>query len=74
MRYPAEMPLGFQIRVGKQKCGGHNPPPWLKQSSPANGISDMYINVEFKLLIFKDEIVIIDFERRSIQKNAYEIF
>ena len=34
----------------------------------------MYINVEFKLLIFKDEIFIFDFERRSIQKNAYEIF
>ena len=34
----------------------------------------MYINVEFKLLIFKDEIFIFDFERRSIEKNAYEIF
>ena len=28
--YNTEMPLGFQIWVGKQYCGGHNMLPWLE--------------------------------------------
>ena len=26
----SEISLGFQIRVGKQQCFGHNLPPWTK--------------------------------------------
>ena len=46
MRFTLEMPLGFQIQVGKQQRGGHNMPLLVGQSLtelPAH----LYENEEF---------------------------
>ena len=46
MQIRTEMPLGFQIWVGKHKCGGHNLPPWVGiglTKLPNSGCNNLYV-------------------------------